>query len=253
MRQFPAVASSLMALLLCGSVVKAETPPSPLRLVPDQADLLIQMPQPRRLVETLIELDTFKQLRRLAPVRELFDSTNARRLLQLVAYFEKELGLPWPQLLDRLSGRGAVLGVQFGPNPTPLLLVIEGEDDKLMQQFFQLGLKIVEQELARQEAKEKPIKGSYKDYNTVHIGAEFHAAVAGAALFLSNSEKCCTPDWTSIVTAGRRAWPMCPAFGKRPKCCRRSRSSPSGSTWRRFSSPQERRPLTKLRRATIPV
>lgn len=189
MRQFPAVASSLMALILCGSVVKAEMPPSPLRLVPDRADLLIQAPQPRRLVETLIELDSFKKLRQLAPVRELLDSTNARRFLQLVVYFEKELGLPWPQLLDRLAGRGVVLGVQFGPNPAPVLLVIEGEDDKLMQQFFQLGLKIVEQELARQEAKVKPIKGSYKDYNTVHIGTEFHAAVAGAALFLSNSEK----------------------------------------------------------------
>jgi hypothetical protein len=234
MRQFRSVASSLIALVLCFPAVRAQTPPSPqpsppsggegkqltpsppeggegrvrgtpLRLLPDQADLLIQAPQPRRLVETLTALDTLKQLQQLAPVREFFDSTNVRRSLQLVAYFEKELGFPWPQLLDRLAGRGAVLGVRFGPNPAPALLVIEGEDDKLMQQFFQLGLKIIEQELARQEAKDKPIKGSYKEFNTVHIGTQFHAAVAGAALFLSNSEKALHAGLDQYQSGGKKS------------------------------------------------
>lgn len=189
MRLFRLAASSLMALLVCVPTMQAETPSSALRLLPNQADLLIQVPQPRRLVETLTTLDALKQLQQLAPVRELFDSTNARRFAQLVAYFEKELGLPWPQLLDRLAGRGAVLGIQFGPSPAPTLAIIQGDDEKLMHRFFQLGLQILEQELARQEAKEMPVKGSYEGIDTVRIGTEFHAAVAGGALFLSNSEK----------------------------------------------------------------
>ncbi len=180
--------------IFCAAAGRAQTPdnptpPTPLRLMPDQADLLIQSAQPRRLVETLTAGDLLKQLQQLAPVREFFDSTNAHRFLQLVAYFEKEMGLPWPQLLDRLAGRGIVAGVQFSPNPAPVLLVIEGEDNQLTQQFFDLALKIAEQELTRQEAKEKPIKGSYKEYNTVRFGTELHAAVAGSALLLSNSEK----------------------------------------------------------------
>jgi len=194
MRCFRCAANGLFVLIFCATAGRAQTPdnqapPTPLRLMPDQADLLIQAPQPRRLVETLTIGDLLKQLQQLAPVREFFDSTNARRFLQLVAYFEKEMGLPWPQLLDRLAGRGIVAGVQFGPSPAPVLLVIEGEDSQLTQQFFELALKIAEQELTRQEAKEKPIKGSYKEYSTVHIGTEFHAAVAGSALLLSNSEK----------------------------------------------------------------
>ena len=188
MRCFHRVASCLIALTLGIAAGRAETPPSPLRLLPDHTDLLIQAPQPRRLVETLIALDTLKQFQQLAPIRELFESTNARRFRQLVAYFEKELGVPWPQMLDRLAGRGAALGVKLSPNPGPALLVIEGEDEKLMGRFFQLALKIVEQELARQEAKDKPIKGSYEGIETVRIGKEFHAAVAGGTLFLSNSE-----------------------------------------------------------------
>jgi hypothetical protein len=194
MRCFRYAACSLLVLISCVAAGRAEqpdsqTPPSPLRLMPNQADLLVQAPQPRRLIETVTEGDLLKQLKQLAPVREFFDSTNARRFSQLVAYFEKEFGLPWPQLLDRLAGHGMVFGVQFGPDPAPVLLVVEGVNDQLTQQFFQLGLKIVEQELARQEAKEKPIRGSYKEYNTVHIGDKFHAAVVGSALLLSNSEK----------------------------------------------------------------
>ena len=125
-----------------------------------------------------------KQLKQFVPVRELLDSTNARRFFQLVAYFEKELGLPWPQLLDRLAGRGVVFGVQVRRRILPRsCLVIEGEDDKLMQQFFQLGLRIVEQELARQEVKLKAIKGSYKDY-TVRTSATSSMSPSPAALCL---------------------------------------------------------------------
>ena len=131
MRCFRCAASGLFVFIFCAAAGRAQTPdnptpPTPLRLMPDQADLLIQSAQPRRLVETLTAGDLLKQLQQLAPVRELFDSTNARRFTQLVTYFEKEMGLPWPQLLDRLAGRGIVAGVQFDPSPAPVLLVIEG-------------------------------------------------------------------------------------------------------------------------------
>lgn len=193
MRCFRSAVSCLIALTFSITSIRAETPstdipPSPLRLVPDGSDLLIQAPQPRRLLETLTTNDLLKQLQQIDPIVDLLGSTNIRHFRQLVAYFEKELGLPWPQMLDHLAGRGVVLSVQFESKP-PLLLIIEGDDDRLMQAFFQLGVKIVEQELARQEAKDKPVKGSYKGFETVRIGTEFHAAVAGSALFLSNSEK----------------------------------------------------------------
>jgi hypothetical protein len=207
--------SCLIALTLGISAGRAESPnpdapPSPLRLLPDRVDLLVQAPQPRRLIETLTTAETLKQIQQLAPVRELLDSTNARRVAHLVAYFEKELGLPWPQLLDRLAGRGVVFGIQFGPNrtggrPDLALLVIEGNDEKLMQQFFDLGVKLLGQELARQEAKDKPVMGSYKGYNTVRIGADFHAAVAGCALFVSNTEKALHAGLDQQCNGGRKS------------------------------------------------
>jgi hypothetical protein len=197
MRRFCFAASIPIVLILCVAATRAETPTQasgrlrdPARLLPSDTDLLIQAPQPRRLVETLTAWNTLQQLQQLAPgIRDFLDSTNARRLRQLVAYFEKELDAPWPRLLERLAGHGVALGIRFEANPTPLLLVLEGEDERFVQQFFQLGLKILERELTRQEAKIKLVKGSYKGFETVRVGTEYHAAIVGSTLLLSNSEQ----------------------------------------------------------------
>lgn len=199
----------IVGLTLCVAVANAappatkSTPPpadasrSPLRILPEQTDLLVAIKQPRRLVETLTALEMFQQIQQIAPVRELFDSTPYRRFYQLIAYFEKELGDSWPRLLERLAGRGAALGIvfqsfhkdnkQFGINPTALLLAVEGTDEKLMEKFFRLSLKVFEQELARQEMKVKPIKSIYAGVETFRFGDDIHAAVARGALLVSNT------------------------------------------------------------------
>src|SRR5437762_3479404 len=81
----------------------AAPPPDPLRFIPEQADFLVGVTQPRALIESVLALDSLKDLRKIEPVRELYESTNVRRFQQLVAYYEKQLGAPWPQLLDRLA------------------------------------------------------------------------------------------------------------------------------------------------------
>jgi hypothetical protein len=178
---------SIWVVLFAAGSGRAQPPLDPLRLVPDMADLVLEVKDPRRLAETATQHELIRQVQQLAPVRELLDSTGYRRALQLVAYFEKELGAPWPQLLDRLAGSGAVLATKFGADPAPVLLVIQGKDEKLMRRFAELGLQVIEQELARREAKERPTKTTIHGVEAVRIGKEFHAAAAGAALLLSNN------------------------------------------------------------------
>ena len=101
-----------LALLLLAAPARADAPPNPLRLVPDEADLLVQVDNPRRLLESFLNLDLFRQAQGLDAVREFYDSTNYRRFLQLVAHFEKQLGAPWPELIDRLAGGGAAVAGQ---------------------------------------------------------------------------------------------------------------------------------------------
>jgi hypothetical protein len=176
------------SVLLLPAAVRAEAP-TPLRLMPDQADVLVQIDSPRQLVESATTADLFQQFQKLEAIRELYDSTNSRRFYQLVAYFEKNLGCSWPELLDRIGGGGLAIGFKLGPNPAPALMVLQSKDEETLRKFVKVGLDIIEQELARQEKKERPIKGSYRDVDTIRIGDGFHAAIAGSALLVSNKEE----------------------------------------------------------------
>jgi hypothetical protein len=177
----------LSLITATASAARAETTQDPLRMIPDKADLIFKVEQPRKLAETIYGLDLFKKLQKLDAVREAYDSTNSRRFFQLVAYFEKQLGMKWPEIIDRVAGGGMAVGVKVGPNPTPALLVVQARDQKVLNKFVKLTLKVAEQELARQESKDRPVKGSYRKVETVQIGKEFCAAQAGSALLVSNN------------------------------------------------------------------
>ncbi len=172
-------------LTTCG-FGRADTAPDPLRLIPDNADLILRIDQPRRLLETLMELDAFQQLQQLQAVKEAYDSTDFRRFMQLVTYLEKELGSNWRDLLDRISGDGAVVAVKFAKQPPPVVAVVQGNDEALLKRFVEMIATITEGELARQETKDRLERKSHRDINTFHIGKDFHAAVLGSALVFAN-------------------------------------------------------------------
>jgi hypothetical protein len=167
---------------------RAEPPPDPLRLVPRQADLALRVDSPRKLVEAVIATAPLHELGQLAAIREALQSTNVRRLQQLIGYYEQELGAPWPDLLDRAAGGGVVLSLKFdrGGN-APVLLVVQSKDEELLRRATRTVLKVVEQELVRQDSKDRPRTDTYRDLETIHIGDKVHLALAGSALLISNN------------------------------------------------------------------
>jgi Protein of unknown function (DUF3352) len=188
MRLLPRFAAGLSLVALLAAAAAADTPATLLSSVPDSADLLVQIKSPRRLVETLTNLDAVKQLQQFPSVKELLNSTTFRRYYQFLAYFEKELGTDRFELLDRLAGGGAVLATKLG-DQAPALLVVQGKDEKLMKKFAETALKMIDQELARQEVKERPVKETYMGVETIRFGKAIHAAVVGSTLIVSNNEK----------------------------------------------------------------
>jgi hypothetical protein len=168
----------------------AQAPAEPLRLVSDAADLVVKIEQPHKLVQGALNNPLLTQFQKLEAVGEFYESTNYRRFQQLLAYFEKKLGGERLELLERLAGGGVALGIKFGPQPPPAVLVVQGKDEALLQRFVTLSLQVLDQELSRQEAKDRLDKSSYRGVETFHVGKDqFYLAAAGSALVLSNTEK----------------------------------------------------------------
>lgn len=190
MRRFrTATVAVLLVLASLPAAVWAEPTSSPLRYVPhQQAELVIQIDNPREAVETILKLDLAQRLNRFPAVRELYDSTNARRFYQLVAYFEKQLGAPWPDLLDRLAGGGAVLGARFDQGRPEVVLAIQSKDEALLKKFVVVAGDVLEQELARQDARARLKRTRYLDVEGIKLDDNLHAAVIGSALVLGSSE-----------------------------------------------------------------
>ncbi len=176
--------AALAVLAILGSGRAAD---DPLRLVPRQADFALRIDSPSRLLEAVLETEPLMALKQFAAVREVLASANAKRVAKLLTYYEKELGAPWPDLLDRLTGGGVVLAGRFDrTNQSPALLVIQSKDEMLLKRAFSLVLKVIEQEQIRQDAHERPKKDSYRGLEIVHVGNNLHLARAGSALLVSN-------------------------------------------------------------------
>lgn len=186
MRSTRAILAGLVGLFVILPARGESRPPT--RLVHESADVLFEVPQPRRLAETLAHLDLYQQLAVFTPYREYLDSTPVRRGGQLLAYVEKQLGASWPELLDRLAGEGVLVAAKFAPNPAPVVFVMQGHDEKLTTKFFQFALDAIGQEMARQEGTDPLVRADYHGLSVAHAGKDFWVAQAGPAIVVANSE-----------------------------------------------------------------
>lgn len=177
-----------IALVLSASALRADVPPDPLRLVPDQANLVFKVEQPKKIADLLVNHELARQVRSLEAVQELYDSTNVRRFFQLLGYFEKRLGMSSLEMLDRLAGGGIVVALQIGGSEPPALAVIQGRDEAAMTKFFGLALEVLDQELGRQDIKGALKKVPYRDVPVVQVDKARFAQL-GSTLLLANSDE----------------------------------------------------------------
>jgi len=177
--------SLCVAIVLAGFATAADGK-DPLRLLPDSTDVVLKLEKPPVLLDALLKHDLAKQAQELQIVRDFLDSADARKFFQLVAHFEKELGAPWPELIDKLAGGGIAAGLKYGGDGAPFLLVLQGTDERIVTKFFDTGLSLLEDEIARQGGKEKPKRKAYEGVECVQLDKELLVARVGDALLVAN-------------------------------------------------------------------
>lgn len=178
-----------LAIPLALALPAGAAPKDPLRFLPDGTPVVLKVEKPRALVESILNHELAKEAQQLQIVRDFLDGADARRLFQLIAHFEKELGAPWPELLDKLAGGGMAAGLtKFGDN-APAVLVLQGTDEKTVSKFFDLGLSLFEEEITRQGGKEMPARRKYAGVEVVEFSKDLLAARVGDALVVSSKSE----------------------------------------------------------------
>ncbi|HEY2342845.1 MAG TPA: hypothetical protein VGH90_07445 [Chthoniobacteraceae bacterium] len=180
---------SFAACLIAVGVTSAQADEltNPFRLIPKQADVALRI-EPGKLVDAVRSLPKLAELAQFPSVREALDSTNSRRFVKFVQYYEKELGAPWPELLQKLAGGGIVVATKFAPDgDLPVLAVVQSRDAELLKRAVALVSKVAEQELKRNDSPLKPSIENYRDIQVTHYGDAYYA-IAGSAFLIANKE-----------------------------------------------------------------
>jgi hypothetical protein len=190
----------VVPLTRAAAAIPAEVPPpaDPLRLVPASVDLVLQVSAPQ-LLAWVMQQPSYQRLRELAPVQELLETAQVRRFFQVVDYLGQRLNLSRTELLSRLAGNGAVLGVRLGKEPAAALLVLQGQEEAWLQRFLTVSRELVEEELARREIPARWQPWTHQGIKGWHLAEKLYAAPIGAALVLSN-------DRELAQEASARAW-----------------------------------------------
>ncbi len=190
----------LAAALLAGTAASAGEPWARL---PPTADLFGVIDRPHQLVAALLNHPATTSARELSAVRAALDAPNARRVEQLAAYYEREMGNDWPTILEQVAGRGVAFATLTTQEPAPVVIVAEGTDAAASKTFFELAIRAFEDEVTRQNPDAKLRRGSHGGAQTVHFGDDFHAAQAGTSIVFSNRE----PELHAALTRDTKSMP----------------------------------------------
>jgi hypothetical protein len=181
-----------LAVVLLAAIRADEPAPvaDPLRLLPDNCLFVVKAEKPQALIDLVLDYGKLPELQRISAYRDFLESTNFRRFLQLVAYVEKEYGHAWPELLDKLAGRGVALGIVTGKDgaDTAVTLVMQGKDTALTRKAYETLLAMIDHELTRTESKQKLQRSEHRGIKVAQIGDAITAPV-GDALVICSSDK----------------------------------------------------------------
>ena len=181
----------LFGLLLALAAGPAAVAADPFVGVPAACTLAVVVDNPRRLAETIPALPGVAAAVPLPAVQEVLRSPTVRKLAELVAYYERDLGADWPDILDRVAGGGVTVASVAGGDAAPVVLVARGTDADAVERFIAVALKVVEAEAAKAAppgaAPDVLTTADYHGVATKHLGKGFHLARVGAVVTVANT------------------------------------------------------------------
>ena len=173
----------LLPALLFRATWAADTQSPATSLIPDSAVLVVQVSQPKALIDRAFDESLVKFVESLPPYKEAMARPETQQAVSLVKFFENKYSADLPTLLGKLVGGGITLAV--GPNDSTLLIV-DAEDGQILQEVHDFFLAIARTEAAKQGDPDRVKSADYRGVTGWRFSPNEVHAIVGNRLLLSN-------------------------------------------------------------------
>jgi hypothetical protein len=172
---------SAAILVVLAAAVPAAADDNLFRLIPKQATFVWVVEKPRAVFNAVAAIPQLEAARQIPQVRALYEMAGAKRLLQLLAHVEAELGAKWPELIDKVAGGGVALAFDILKEPAPTLLVVRGTDAAVSDKALSLLVKLIED-----DGQTKVIRSSRRGVDVIGLDNDLSLARVGSVVYVAN-------------------------------------------------------------------
>lgn len=173
-------------ILITSPAVVAQTLPPPVRCVPQDALICVQLTRPKALIDLLAGKEMTEAITSSALYRQQLSNPKFTEFVNVIKYLETTLETDWRTGLAGLAGGGVTFAVC--PQDT-VVAIVDAEDERMLQRLHEIFLSF-----ARGEAEKQghPERVASKEYGSVTAwtfdGREAHAIIGKRLIFANRSE-----------------------------------------------------------------
>ncbi len=155
------------------------------QLMPVSTVGYVEIPQPQKLLDTVLDHPLAKEVEKLPPYQEAFNSPQYHQLMQVVGHVEDKLGMKWRPAIGTLTDGGIALGFDLSTQGAVLLL--KSKDAAFAEKARDTLLELARAEASRQGRKDPIAEQEIAGIKTYHAG-EGRLAVMGPWILVTNKE-----------------------------------------------------------------
>ncbi len=179
----------LILPLLLGAIAQVDdaraddAPNAATSLVPDDAILVLQVTNPKALIDRAFDDQIVSFVESLPPYQEAMSNPETQQALGVVRFFETKYDVKLPELLKKLTGGGITLAVLPGEQN---LLIVEAEDAKMLEEVHEFFRTIAKGDAAKQGNPDRIKSADYRGVQGWSFGPGEVHAIVGNRLLLAN-------------------------------------------------------------------
>ena len=182
-RTFVFVAALVPAVLTIQPAHADDTTASAAEWISPDALIVVEISQPRRLIERLFDDRVVNAITASPLYKEQAAKEEFQQAVNLVKYFEDKYQTDLPELLGKLLGGGITWAL--GPNEASLLIV-ESEDEQILNEIHEFILLMARNEAQKQGDPGRVTSAEYRGVTGWKFGPNETHAIVGNRLLLTN-------------------------------------------------------------------